>query len=232
MGYQLSLNLKNKKVLIVGGGRVAFRKFKRLLQTEAETTVISLEFDPLFDEYFEFAEESYQLLKRPFNEQDLKDKFLLFAATDDRELNEKIAFLAGERGILVNIIDNAALSDFTVPAAYRKGKLVLTASTTSVLPALSRKIRKDFEKNYGIEYQFLLEIMEAIRPLIIKEVSDIELRKNIFRDLVETEFIADLKKLIGEYNLTEKDIESKSAVYDQAAAELLNRIKNIIELNS
>lgn len=229
MDYPVNLNLKNKNILIVGGGQVGFRKFKRLLFTEAEITVVSREFTPAFDKYFKSNRDNYRLLERGFNEADLKNKFLVFAATGDRKLNEKIALLAGNNDIMVNIIDNAGLSDFTLPAVHYDGKLLLTASTNSTLPALSRKIRKDFEQEYGIEYQLLLEVMTELRPVIIKKISDIKVRRKIFKEIAENTFLNRVKNIIDKEKIKKIDIKKKSAAYQKAADDLAEQIADIID---
>lgn len=220
MDYPVNLNLKQKSVLIVGGGRVGFRKFKRLLPTGAEITVVSKDYISDFDHYFKQEKNNYILLQRPFVEEDLENKFLVFAATDSRKVNEKIAFLAGKKNILVNIIDNALLSDFTLPAAHYQGKLLLTASTDSALPALSRKIRKDFSNRYGLEYRLLLEILAELRPEIIEKVKEAELRQEIFRKMAADDFLQNVRDIIFRFNIDTSDIEEKSAAYEKAAAEL------------
>ncbi len=229
MDYPINLDLQNKKVLIVGGGEVAFRKFKRLLLTEAEVTVVSLEFDSAFNKYLKNPQNNYTLIKREFEEEDLKDKFLVIAATDNEKINENIALLAGDRKILVNIVDNESLSDFTVPAAHYKGDLLLTASTNSKLPALSKKIRKDLEKEYGIEYELLLAVMSQLRGLIIQKISDIEVRKKIFHRIAGEKLLKTAKNIIEENEIDELDIETKSNAFQKANSELTDKILSIIE---
>ncbi|MCC3145468.1 bifunctional precorrin-2 dehydrogenase/sirohydrochlorin ferrochelatase [Halanaerobium sp. Z-7514] len=229
MDYPINLDLNNKDILIVGGGRVGFRKFKRLFFVGANITVVSREFNPAFDEYFKNDKENYNLLQRSFDEDDLKNKFLVFAATGNRKTNEDIAYLAGKEDILVNIIDNAGLSDFTVPAAHYRGKLLLTASTDSILPALSRKIRKDLEEKYGIEYQLLLEVMTEMRPGIIKKISDMKIRRKIFREIAGDIFLKKVKNIVNKEKITELDINQKSTTYQKAADYLIDEIADIIE---
>jgi precorrin-2 dehydrogenase/sirohydrochlorin ferrochelatase len=229
MDYPVNLNLKQKSVLIVGGGRVGFRKFKRLLHTGAEITVVSRDYISAFDHYFKEEKNNYILLQRSFVEEDLENKFLVFAATDSRKTNEKIASLAGKRNILVNIIDNALLSDFTLPAAHYQGKLLLTVSTDSALPALSRKIRKDFSNRYGIEYRLLLELSAELRPEIIEKVKEAELRQEIFRKIAADDFLQSVRDVISRLNIDKSDIEEKSAVYEKAAAELSDLMAVIVK---
>lgn len=207
--YPVNLNLKAKKVLIVGGGRVGLRKFKRLLKAEAEITVISLKFDSGFKAYLDNNSEQFKLIKRKFKEDDLKGMFLVFAATDNQKLNERIALLARGKKILINLIDNSQLSDFTVPAAVNKGELLLTASTGSNLPALSKNIKEKLGRNFGVEYQILLKLMKKRRVQIIAEIDEIDKRKEIFKELASDQFLERIKKIIKKFNLNSTDFRRR-----------------------
>lgn len=199
--YPINLKLKDKKVLIVGAGSVALRKFRRLLMTKAKIKIISPEFNQGFRAYLNQESDQYIFLKRKFREKDVNGQFLIFAATDNPELNEKIAFLAKDKNILNNIIDNAELSDFIIPAAVSRGELLLTVSSGSNLPALSKKIKKELKKDFGFEYQLLLELMKEKRPEIIAEIDEIAVRKEIFNELASDQFLKKIRKKIDQYNL-------------------------------
>ncbi|MFN2340497.1 MAG: bifunctional precorrin-2 dehydrogenase/sirohydrochlorin ferrochelatase [Halanaerobium sp.] len=203
--YPINLNLQDKKVLIVGAGRVALRKFKRLLPAEAEIKVVSPEFNQGFESYLKEKSEQYNFFKREFEEKDLIGQFLVFAATDNPKLNQRIALLARGKNILVNIIDDAELSDFTVPAAVNRGELLLTASSGSNLPALSKNIKEKLEQEFGLEYPILLEIMQARRAQIIAEIDEISERREIFRKLASDQFLERIREIINQSNLDLKN---------------------------
>lgn len=199
--YPINLNLKNKNVLIVGAGKVALRKFKRLLQTGAQIKIVAPEFKQEFAFYLNQESEQYICLERKFKEKDLIGQFLVFAATNNPELNQKIAFLARGKNILINIIDNAELSDFTVPAAVNKGELLLTVSSGSNLPALSKNIKKKLKQKFGVEYQILLEIMKKKRVRIIAEIDEISVRRKIFKELASDQFLGRIRLIIDQSDL-------------------------------
>lgn len=198
--YPVNLNLKYKKVLIVGAGKVALRKFKRLLLTEAKIKIVSPEFNQGFESFLKGKSDQYTFEKRKFRDKDMFGCFLVFAATNNFELNQNITFLARKKNILVNTVDNAELSNFTLPAIVNRGELLLTVSTGSSLPALSKNIRKKMESDFGIEYQVLLDIMSENRAKIIEKIEDDKLRKNIFRKIAASDFLIKIKKIIDDYN--------------------------------
>jgi len=198
--YPINLNLKDKKVLIVGAGKVALRKFKRLLLTEAKIKIVSPEFNHEFEVFLTQESEQYTFKKRKFRNKDLFGYFLVFAATNNSELNKEITFLAREKNVLVNTVDNAELSDFTLPAIVNRGELLLTVSTGSSLPALSKNIRKKMESDFGIEYQLLLDIMSENRAKLIDKIEDVKLRKNIFRKIAASDFLIKIRDIIDNYD--------------------------------
>lgn len=230
--YPVNLNLNDKKVLIVGGGKVALRKFKRLLLTKAHIKIVSPEFNPGFKTYINHDLEQCRFIKRKFGEKDLIGQFLIFAATDNSKLNQRIALLARGKNILVNIIDNADLSDFTVPAALSRGELLLTASTGSNLPALSKKIKGQFEQEFGLEYQILLELMKEKRYQIIAEIDEISGRRKIFRELASDQFLNKIKIIMAQRNFNLKEKQADEApnnrnfnLKDKNSKQLFNEVE-------
>jgi len=230
--YPINLNLKEKNVLIVGAGKVALRKFKRLLQTGAQIKIIAPKFNQEFLPYLNQESEKYIFLKRKFKDEDLIGQCLVFAATDNSELNQRIAFLARGKNILVNIIDSAELSDFTVPAVVKRGELLLTAASGSNLPALSKNIRKKLESDFGMEYRLLLDIMSEKRKAIIENINSIELRKLIFREIASAEFLAKIREIIVEYNpqiLSNSNYQPNDSEYQLVKKKVEKAISQLVE---
>lgn len=231
--YPINLDLKNKKVLIVGAGKVAFRKFKRVLETEAEIKIISSHFNQNFLPYFKTNSEQYKFIKRKYKKSDLNDSFLVFAATDDKKTNEDIARMSKKNNILVNVVDNAELSDFTLPAVVRQGKLLLTTASGSYLPALSKKIKEKLKKEFEIEYKLLLDIMSKKRNEIISEIDEISKRRQIFKKLASDQFLQKIKDIVenSDQNITEENNREPELkyIYIKIEAEIDKIIKRIEE---
>ena len=213
--YPINLNLKNRKILIVGAGRVALRKFKQLLKAGAEIKIVSPEFNQGFATYFGREQQpgSYYFSERKFKEKDLLGQFLVFAATDKRELNQRIARLARAQNILINIIDDPELSDFTVPASVERGELLLTVSSGSNLPALSKNIKEKLACEFGIEYQILLEIMKKRRVQLIAEIDEISERREIFRKLASDQFLEKIREIVKQSNLDLSEFKETAEIY-------------------
>ncbi len=138
--YPAFLDLKDRPVLVVGAGKVALRKTRGLLEALARITVVAPECEP------EFEELPVRLVRRRFRASDLANVLLVFAATDDRLTNHRIAIAAKGKGIFANIADCAAECGFLVPARVHRGEVQIAISTGGESPRLSAELRKKLEE--------------------------------------------------------------------------------------
>jgi len=149
--FPLFFRLEKQTALVVGGGLVALRKAEILLGAKAHVIVVS----PHFVEEFAAlaAAQSLLLYQRPFVEDDLENKALVVAATDDRALNAAIASLARKKNILVNAVDDAEASTFIFPALVERGPITIAISTGGASPVLARLLRARIEAilPFGLE---------------------------------------------------------------------------------
>lgn len=185
--YPVSLDLRGKKCLVVGGGRVALRKINSLLECGARVTLISRQLLPELADLVEEKLLEYQ--EKDFQEEDLTNVFLVIAATSHGEVNEEIGKLALDLGKLVNVVDNPECSNFIVPSTYRQGLLSISISTSGASPALAAKISRDLAKSYGKEYAQFLAILQEMRSEIIKRFATQKERKEVFTRLVNSDIL-------------------------------------------
>jgi len=164
--YVLCLKLINKPCLVVGGGEVAERKVQTLHAAGARVTVIACEINAGLRQFAE--EHAIALLVREIREDDLKEKLLIIAATDDRQTNRMIAEQARRAGALVNVADSPEESDFYVPSTFSRGDLTIAIATNGKIPALSRRIREQLEEQFGNEFESYLQLLEPAREAIYK----------------------------------------------------------------
>lgn len=159
--YPSFLNIQGKRCVVVGGGKVALRKVKALLDCGANVTVVS---PALHRDLAQLAEAgTISLIHRDYTPGDLKDAFLTIAATTESDTNQKIANEARRRKILVNVATSAEQSDFIVPSYLRRGDLTIAISTAGTSPALARKIRTRLEENFDEEYTSLVSLINEVR---------------------------------------------------------------------
>jgi len=155
------LDLRGKRCIVVGGGKVALRKVKMLLDCQADVRVISPALHP--DLARVVKKKGLRRVPREFRRGDLDGAVIVIAATDVKEVNERITQEAKRRGALVNVVDDPELSDFILPSFFRRGGLNIAVSTSGKSPALARKIRTKLEMEFGKEYDLLLSLVEGVR---------------------------------------------------------------------
>ena len=181
--YPVNLKIENKKCVVVGGGKVAERKIKLLLEKGALVTVISPKITLLIEKLWRETKISY--LAVTYTSSPLKDAFLVIAASNDRTVNSRVAKDANQLGILVNVVDSPAESSFILPAILSRGDLTIAVSTAGKSPALARKIKEDLALIYCEEYGDLIEMIAQARERIKRKYPDPERRQQIWREIME-----------------------------------------------
>lgn len=146
---------------MVGGGQVALRKVGVLIEHGAAVEVISPD---LCLELQRLAEsKEVRTLSREYQSGDLRGAFVVIAATDNSDINRKVAEEAKKNAVLVNVVDDAENSDFIIPSYLRRGDVTVAISTAGRSPALARKIRTRLEKDLGNEYASLTNLISEVR---------------------------------------------------------------------
>jgi len=162
--YPVSLRVEGKCCVVMGGGTVAQRKVEALLQAGAQVRVVAPDVTP---DMAQLAREGQvEWRRRGASEADVEGALLVIAATDDRDLNARIAAAADASGKLVNAVDQPDDCNFFVPAAVRRGPILLTVSTGGGSPALAKRIRRELEKQIGPEYGDLAELLAGLRETV------------------------------------------------------------------
>jgi precorrin-2 dehydrogenase / sirohydrochlorin ferrochelatase len=143
--YAAFLNLRNRLCVVVGGGKVAERKIKKLLDCGACVRVISPEVRSQVQQWAE--EGQVEWVRRPYAPGDVSDAWLVFAATNDRQVNRVVWEEAEHAGKLVNVVDHPASCTLTVPASTRLGALQVAISTSGTDPAAAARLRQILEQD-------------------------------------------------------------------------------------
>jgi len=165
--YPIFLNIQSKKCVVVGGGEIALRKVKMLLEHDASVEVVSPAFCPELVKISEKGKIKSQT--KNYKSQDLKGALIVIAATDDAKTNQRISVDAKKLGVLVNVVDVPQYSDFIVPSSMTRGDITIAVSTSGKSPALARKIRTELENQLGDEYSKLAEIVSETRNQLRRE---------------------------------------------------------------
>ncbi len=206
--------LHEKKTVLVGGNHEAERKIAELLEVRARLTVISPD---LTDDLRAWAEEGrFEWVPRRYKEGDLEDAFLAIVAEFEGDTNERVYREAGQRGILVNVMDDIPHANFSFGSLVKRGPLTISVSTSGAAPTLAVRLRQRFEKEFGDEYDLFLTLMQKLRDPMKKHYSDFDRRKDIWYQLVDSDVLDLIRK-----NQTEQALQKmREIVGDKVAEEI------------
>jgi precorrin-2 dehydrogenase/sirohydrochlorin ferrochelatase len=165
--YPISLLIEGRQAVVVGGGEVAERKVLSLLEARAAVRVVAPEATPRLRSLA--AEGAIVWRPGQATEADIADAFVVILATDDPDLNARMAAVAQGMGKLVNAVDQPEACNFFVPASVRRGPLVITVATGGASPALAKRIRREVETRFGPEYGELADLLAGLRASVSKQ---------------------------------------------------------------
>jgi precorrin-2 dehydrogenase/sirohydrochlorin ferrochelatase len=175
------LDVSSRLVVIVGGGAVAARKARGLL--EAGATRVRC----VAPEFRGEIPAAVERVAEPYRSAHLDGAQLVFAATDRPDVNEAVVRDAQSRGILVCRADgdDRQPGDFSSPAALRRGEVVVSVSADS--PALAALIRDGIAQRFDERWSEMASAMRELRPLIKRALADGNLRRTVFHKLATEE---------------------------------------------
>jgi len=183
--YPISLDLRDKPVLLVGGGEVAFRKARGLSRSGCRPTVVALEFSPAFQAWLE--QQSFQVERRAYRSGEAAQYFLVISATDDPEVNQAVFEDAQRAGRLINVVDQPALCNIYIPSRIERGNLQVSISTGGQCPAFARWLRRELEGEIPERYGLLLDRVAAIRARMKETVPSPDARRRVLERLLRSE---------------------------------------------
>lgn len=179
--YPVCLDIRNRTCLVVGGGEVGTRKARGLLAAGGRVAVVSPE---LSSELQALVPEHIEWRRRRYRPEDLDGVFMVFGATDDEALNQRISGDAAMRNLLCNIADRPGICNFILPSVVRRGDLLIAVSTSGKSPAFAKKLRQDLERQFGEGYALFLRLMGIIRERLLGGGHEPEAHKPLFEELI------------------------------------------------
>ncbi|EPQ1331750.1 siroheme synthase CysG [Serratia marcescens] len=136
-------DLKQRPVLVVGGGDVAARKVSLLQRAGAEIRIVAQSLSPELEQQRQQGRVLW--LGKTFDPQQLDDVFLAIAATDDNALNAAVFAEADKRRVLANVVDDQPRCSFIFPSIIDRSPLVVAVSSSGQAPVLARLLREKLE---------------------------------------------------------------------------------------
>ena len=183
--FPMFVNLKDQPCLVVGGGMVAYRKVKVLLDFEARVVVVG---ENICDKIYEIVKKSNQLelQKKRFEDADCDNMFMVIAATDDNLLNHHIAEICNSKGIMVNAVDQKEDCSFIFSSYIKEKNLIAAFSSGGNSPVLAQYLKSQEKEILTPFLGELNEYMGKIRKRVIEKYDTEEKRKEIFKEIVNT----------------------------------------------
>jgi uroporphyrin-III C-methyltransferase/precorrin-2 dehydrogenase/sirohydrochlorin ferrochelatase len=148
--YPVTLEIRNRMCLVVGGGGVALRKVQGLVEEGAKVTVVAPEVVGPLAEMAERGAISLEL--RAYDADVEKGWTLVFAATDDRQTNDRVFRDAEKAGFWCNVADVPDLCSFQLPARVRRGPLQIAIGSAGEAPFVVRRLRQLLDRRLGHEW--------------------------------------------------------------------------------
>jgi len=159
--YPVSLVLDGRRVLVVGGGKLATRRVADLLETGARVEVVSPTVSPEIAAWAD--EDRVSVALRPFEGGDVSGAWLCVAATDDRAVNRAVVVAAEREHCFVSSAGDGSASSARPMSVLRQGDLEVAVGTSGRAPAAAVWIRQQLATLVGPEYGVLIDLVAEAR---------------------------------------------------------------------
>ena len=157
----ISVSMTGRKCLVVGGGTVALRKVENLLDYEADVTVVAPEVHDALRYHYDRGRIAVE--EREYRSPEAGDYGMVFSATDDHELNQRVYDDAAARGVLVNAADDPPRCDFIVPAVLRRDCLSVAITTEGRAPFMAGHLRVVLDEVFPEHWERLMKLASDFR---------------------------------------------------------------------
>jgi precorrin-2 dehydrogenase / sirohydrochlorin ferrochelatase len=177
--YMACLDLGDRPVLVVGGGRVGLEKVEGLLDCGAYVTVVAPQI------ISELEQLPVVIVRRSYRSEDLEGRFLVVAATSTPSVNRRVYRDAEARALLCNVVDVPELCSFILPAVHREDPIAVAISTGGASPALAQRLRDEIAAIVRPEHADLARRLRELRPWAKAHLPTYEERRDYFAGLVK-----------------------------------------------
>ncbi|MEY8247536.1 MAG: siroheme synthase CysG [Bermanella sp.] len=179
----LFFDLKNRSVLLVGGGDVALRKARLLSKAGARVSVCSPQVHPELAALVTTSKGT--LMTQSYSQQPLDNYTLVIAATDDSRINEAVSEHAKQANIPVNVVDHPELCTFIFPAIVDRSPIIAAVSSGGSSPVLARILRAKLETVLPATYGRLALLAEKYRNQVKGRFDKINQRRGFWESVLQ-----------------------------------------------
>ena len=180
--------LRGRDCLLVGGGDVAERKARLLLDAGARVTVNALVFSPQFHAWAD--SQMLTLVQAPFNPALLDTCWLAIAATEDEDVNQRVSDAAEARRIFCNVVDAPQQASFIMPSIIDRSPLMVAVSSGGTSPVLARLLREKLESILPLHLGQLAHYAGQLRSRVKKQFATVGERRRFWEKLFVNDRLA------------------------------------------
>ena len=165
--FPVFLKLENFRVLIIGGGKVAYEKISAILNNSPKTQITLVGTN--ISEEIKLFSKTYSNIKfhqRSFIEQDLNEIDLVISAVNNKETSLEIKQLAQQKNILTNVADTPEQCDFYLGSIVQKGNVKLAISTNGKSPTIAKRIRETLDESFPQEINESIDNLTKVRSYL------------------------------------------------------------------
>jgi len=183
--HPVYLDLKDRRILIVGGGAIALEKLNSLLGSGARITVVSPEARQEIVDWSLGGSLIWE--QRTFEPSDVQPFYMIIAATDDAELNALVYRCGNEAQRLTNSVDDPVNCNFIMSAITRRGPMQVAVSSAGCSPALAQRVRnRIMEEILTEEIGGLAEFLGDRRPVVKSRLPGYKVRQAFWERVIDS----------------------------------------------
>ncbi|VEI61764.1 siroheme synthase CysG [Serratia rubidaea] len=179
-------DLKQRPVLVVGGGEVAARKVELLARAGAEIRIVAQSLSPELEQRRQSG--GINWLGQAFAPHQLDEVFLVIAATDDAALNAQVYAEADKRRVLANVVDDQPRCSFIFPSIVDRSPLVVAVSSGGKAPVLARMLREKLEALLPASLGTMAQLAGGFRSRVKQQLSSIGARRRFWEKSLNGRF--------------------------------------------
>ncbi|PDO89290.1 siroheme synthase CysG [Kosakonia pseudosacchari] len=210
--------LRDRQCLLVGGGDVAERKARLLMDAGARLTVNALTFVPQFTVWAE--EGMLTLVEGEFSETLLDACWLAIAATDDEAVNQRVSDAAEQRRIFCNVVDAPKQASFIMPSIIDRSPLMVAVSSGGTSPVLARLLREKLESLLPQHLGHIAHFAGTLRSRVKKQFASMSERRRFWEKLFVNDRLAQ--------SLANEDTAAVEKMTEQLLAEPLDNRGEVV----
>ncbi|MGP4077355.1 NAD(P)-binding protein [Halobacillus sp. K22] len=187
----LMVQLENRRAVIIGGGKVACKRARTLIESGAQVTIVS---PHLTSELSVMAADSLvEWKKKLFQPNDIKDAYIVVIATNNELVNEQV-WQSSSRVPLVNVTGEAERGNLQFPGHIKRGRLSIAVSTGGASPKLAARMKEELEQKYNHDYEDYVDFLYTCRQYIKRSRLSSEEKQETLKKLVEEDYMDETKQ--------------------------------------